>query len=542
VGFITVNRPTNFSKNYNYKEFPFKIPPEIAEGIHEIYPVVIVGAGPIGLSLAIDLAQRGIKSVLLDDNNIVSTGSRAICWAKRTLEIFDRLGIASKMMAKGITWETGRLFNGDQEVFSFNLLPDKGQKFPAFINLQQYYVEEYLIERCFELKDHIDLRFCSEVIDHRQNKESVAITVSCPKGEYELKSFYMVACDGAESPTRKRMNLSFDGEIFDEHFLIVDIFMDTPPFKSDRPERWFWFAPTFHEGQSALLHKQAENIYRIDLQLEENIDKKKELDPERVRKRINKIVKSNDFEIDWMSIYKFKCASLDKMVFDRIIFVGDSAHVVSPFGARGGNGGMHDVDNLGWKLASILKNNSSVKILDSYNDERIEAAKENILNSSRATNFMTPKNKMAKVFRDQVLDLATSNQFSRNLINSGRLSVPFKLSSLKLENEYKDDPLLGCIYIDFPIRDRKGNQLFLTDVIANSYNLLSFSKIKIEFPFNLNIISVGEENDEDVDFFDFEGKGLERYRVDLNYFIRPDGYIAGIFKEINTGVLEKYML
>ena len=230
------------------------------------------------------------------------------------------------------------------------------------------------------------------------------------------------------------------------------------------------------------------------------------------------------------------------MVFDRIIFVGDSAHVVSPFGARGGNGGIHDVDNLGWKLASILKDNTSDNILNTYNEERIEAAKENIANSSRATNFMTPKNKMAKAFRDQVLDLSVNNQFFRNIINSGRLSVPFKLSGLKLDNEYRDDPLLGSIYVDFPILDRKGNQLFLTDVIANSYNLLSFSKIKIEFPFNLNIISVGEENNEDVDFFDFQGKGLERYRADLNYLIRPDGYIVGIFKEINISVLEKCML
>ncbi len=542
MGFITVNRAANFSKSYNYKEFPFKIPPEISEGSQEIYPVVIVGAGPIGLSLAIDLAQRGVKSVLLDDNNIVSTGSRAICWAKRSLEIFDRLGVASKMMAKGVTWETGRLFNGDKEVFSFNLLPDKGQKFPAFINLQQYYVEEYLIERCFQLDDYIDLRFSNKVIGHSQNKENVEITIRCPEGEYLLRSCYMVACDGSDSPTRKRMNLAFDGEIFDEYFLIVDIFMEKPPFESDRPERWFWFAPTFHDGQSALLHKQAENIYRIDLQLGENIDKKSELDPERVKKRISKVVRSDNFEIDWMSIYKFKCASLDRMIFDRIIFVGDSAHVVSPFGARGGNGGIHDVDNLGWKLASTLKNNTTANILETYNEERIEAAKENIANSSRATNFMTPKNKMAKAFRDQVLDLSVNNHFSRNLINSGRLSVPFKLSGLRLDNEYGDDPLLGSIYVDFPILDRKGNQLFLTDVISNSYNLLSFSKIKIEFPFNLNIISVGEENNEDVDFFDFEGKGLERYRAGLSYFIRPDGYIVGIFKEINISVLEKCML
>ena len=542
MGLVAVNKEANFSKNFNYKEFPYKTPPEIVGGKQEIYPVVIVGAGPIGLSLAIDLAQRGIKSVVLDDNNIVSTGSRAICWAKRTLEIFDRLGVASKMMAKGITWETGRLFHGDQEVFSFNLLPDKDQKFPAFINLQQYYVEEYLIERCFELDELIDLRFSSKVIDHTQNKENVGVTVRCPEGDYQLKSSYMVASDGAESPTRKRMNLSFDGEVFDEHFLIVDIYMETPPFKTDRPERWFWFAPTFHDGQSALLHKQAENIYRIDLQLEENINRKNELDPERVRKRIIKVVKSENFEIDWMSIYKFKCASLDKMVFDRIIFIGDSAHVVSPFGARGGNGGMHDVDNLGWKLASIFKNSSSEKILSTFNDERIEAAKENIANSSRATNFMTPKNKMAKIFRDQVLDLSLNNLFSRNLINSGRLSVPFKLGGLKLDNEFKDDPLLGSIYVDFPILDRKGNRLFLTDAITHGYNLLSFSKTKMNSTSNLNVMNIGDESDKHVDFVDFEGRGLERYREDLSYLIRPDGYIIGIFEDVTFKTLEKYML
>ncbi|MDC3067846.1 FAD-dependent monooxygenase [Paracoccaceae bacterium] len=537
-----MNRAANFSKNYSYKEFPFKIPPEISERSKEKYPVAIVGAGPIGLSLAIDLAQRGIKSVLLDDNNIVSTGSRAICWAKRTLEIFDRLGVASKMMEKGITWETGRLFNRDEEVFSFNLLPDKGQKFPAFINLQQYYVEEYLIERCMELKDYIDLRFSSEVVDHKQNKENVEITVRCPEGKYLLRSYYMVACDGAESPTRKRMKLSFDGEIFDEHFLIVDIYMNKPPFESDRPERWFWFAPTFHEGQSALLHKQAENIYRIDLQLGEIIDKKNELDPKRVRKRISKIVKSDKFEIDWMSIYKFKCASLDRMVFDRIIFVGDSAHVVSPFGARGGNGGMHDVDNLGWKLAYFLKNKSSSNILNTYNEERSRAAKENIANSSRATNFMTPKNKMAKIFRDQVLELSSCDEFARTLINSGRLSVPFELRDLLSKGQSEEDTLFGSIYLDFPILNKKGEKLFLTDVLSQDYNLLTFNKKKPSLLLDLNIISVGSKHCVDIDFMDFQGKGSQRYRSDCSYLIRPDGYIVGIFKQLDSKILKECML
>ena len=298
VELTAVNKEINFSKSYTYKEFQYITPPEISEGKKPEYPVVIIGAGPIGLTLAIDLALRGIKSVVLDDNNIVSTGSRAICWAKKSLEVFNRIGIGEKMLEKGITWEVGRLFNGDEEVYSFNLLPEKGHKFPAFINLQQYYVEEFLIERCFELTEFIDLRFSNELVDHVQKSGSVELSVKCPEGLYQMQSKYLVACDGADSTTRQRMGLSFEGEVFDEHFLIVDIYMEDPPFADVNPERWFWFTPTFHDGQSALLHKQADNIYRIDLQLGDEVDREKELNHDKVRNRIKKIVGEKSFSID----------------------------------------------------------------------------------------------------------------------------------------------------------------------------------------------------------------------------------------------------
>jgi 3-(3-hydroxy-phenyl)propionate hydroxylase len=100
--------------------------------------------------MAIDLAQRGVASVVLDDNNVVSVGSRAICWAKRTLEIFDRLGVGERMLQKGVTWKVGRLFHGHDQVYAFDLLPEDGHKYPAFVNLQQYYVEDYLLDRARE--------------------------------------------------------------------------------------------------------------------------------------------------------------------------------------------------------------------------------------------------------------------------------------------------------------------------------------------------------------------------------------------------------
>ena len=103
------------------------------------HPVVVVGAGPVGLSLAVDLAQRGQQVVLLDDADRIGEGSRAICFSKRSLEYWDRLGVGDRMVDKGVVWSVGRIFHGPSELYQFNLLPEQGHKRPAFINLQQFY-------------------------------------------------------------------------------------------------------------------------------------------------------------------------------------------------------------------------------------------------------------------------------------------------------------------------------------------------------------------------------------------------------------------
>ncbi len=403
---------------YDYKPFPYVAPPGLAapEPRHK---VVIVGAGPIGLAMAIELANHGVPSVVLDDNNVVSVGSRAICWSKRSLEILDRLGVGDHCVAKGVTWQVGRTFHRDAEVFNFDLLPETGHKMPAFVNLQQYYVEEYLAERAQQMS-LIDLRFKNKLVAVDQDIDHATATFETPDGTYKLEADWLIACDGARSPIRSLMGLDFDGELFEERFLIADIEM-----KGDFPsERWFWFEPNFHNGQSALLHKQPDNIYRIDLQLGWDTNPDEEKKPEVVIPRIEKVVGHKDFRLDWVSVYTFQCRRLSQFVQGRVIFAGDSAHIVSPFGARGGNGGLGDVDALGWRLAAVVRGDAPATALAAYDRERCFGADENLLNSSRSTRFMSPEPGVERLFRDAVLHLASRVDFARPMVNSGRLSRP----------------------------------------------------------------------------------------------------------------------
>lgn len=505
---------------YDYAPFPYHRPQGL-DGPEPRWPVAIVGAGPIGLAMAIDLAQRGVRSVVLDDNNVVSVGSRAICWSKRTLEIFDRLGVGERMLEKGVTWKVGRLFHGPDEVYSFDLLPEAGHKYPAFINLQQYYVEQYLIERAQEFPDHIDLRFLNKVVAHRDRGDHVEIDVETPDGPYSLEADYYIAAEGAKSPSRERMGLRFEGQTFEEHFLIVDVELKQSPFKSDTPERWFWFAPPFHKGQSALLHKQPDNIYRIDLQLGPETDPEEEATEEKVLPRIKAIVGDTPFRLDWMSVYKFRCARLDRFVHGRVLFVGDSAHVVSPFGARGGNGGIQDVDNLGWKLTAVLSGEADEALLESYNMERCHGSDENILNSSRATNFMTPKSSVEALFRDEVLRLAARHPFARRLINSGRLSTPCSLGGLPLQTG--EDPLVGRPLPDAPVR-LNGRDSWLISVAQGRFLLITLGAATAPDIPGIDRIHIGPDEDR-------EGFVRARLGWDRAVLLRPDGHVCAVFAE-----------
>ena len=499
------------------------------------HPVIIIGAGPCGLAAALDLATQGVRSVVLDDNNTVSVGSRAICFSKRTLEILDRYGCAEPMIEKGVTWKKGKVFFKDKQIYDFDLLAEDGHKLPAFINLQQYYFEEYMINRAMDFAE-IDLRWKSRATNVVDASDKTTISIETPDGEYQLTCDYLLVADGANSGIRDMLGLESKGQEFLDRFLIADVVM-----KAEFPtERWFWFDPPFHPNQSVLLHKQADNVWRIDFQLGWNADPEEEKKEENIRPRIQQMLGEDvEFELEWASVYTFKCRRMDNFIKNRVIFMGDAAHQVSPFGARGANGGIQAVENLAWKLARVLKGDAPTSLLDTYNTERIHGAAENILNSTRATDFITPKNEISRIFRDETLRLAEKFPFAQTLVNSGRLSTPCDYTDSDLISKTEGKGIQpGFVAKDAPI-EVEGRKEWLMDQLGGRFvaliNIDGVSEADLsvldQISTDLDILPVSTNQSDPNVIRDCEGLIAKRYALEPGYvyLIRPDQYIAARF-------------
>jgi len=502
------------------------------------YPVVVVGAGPVGLSLAIDLAQRGQGVVLLDDADRIGEGSRAICFSKRSLEFWDRLGIGQRMIDKGVVWSVGRIFHGASQLYQFDLLPEQGHKRPAFINLQQFHAEAYLVDRVQQLAG-VDLRWRNKVIGLESRNDRAILTVETPDGPYRIGANYVVACDGARSSLRQMAGAEFAGKVFEDQFLIADVRM-TAEFPT---ERWFWFDPPFHAGRSALLHKQPDDIWRIDLQLNPDADPAAEKRPENVRPRIARMLGHDKFEFEWISLYKFQCRRMDKFIHGRVIFAGDAAHQVSPFGARGANSGLEDAENLAWKLDRVLRSISPEALLESYHVERSAAADENIRESTRSTDFMAPGTRQEARLRKAVLSLARETEFGKRMINGGRLSVPSIYDSplsTADRDVWRGGPRPGASMLDAPVIAPAGEPVYLTDAFiacGTRFTLLEFSNgATVDPPDGIGVIRVGGEGG----FSDSAGLAAARYDAEpgSTYLLRPDGYVAARFRHPTPAALD----
>lgn len=540
---------------YPYPKFPYVSPADLQAGAPQRRPLVIVGAGPVGLAAAVDARLKGIPVLLFDEDDTVSVGSRAVCYAKRALEVLDRLGVADPLCEKGVSWNVGRTFLREQEVYRFDLVPEPGHKRPGMINLQQYYLEETLVARARELG--ADLRWKHKVVGVQPLADHVHLAVETPDGPFEIDADWLIVADGARSPVRRMLGLDIEGQVFQDRFLIADVVM-----QADFPaERWFWFDPPFHPGQSVLLHKQADNVWRIDFQLGWDADPEEAKKPERVIPRIRAMLgDARPFELEWVSVYTFQCRRMKEFRHGHVLFVGDAAHQVSPFGARGANSGFQDVDDLVWKLALVMNGQAPLALLDSYSADRAFAADENILNSTRSTDFITPKSHVSRVFRDAALALARHHAFARRLVNSGRLSVPSFLTESVLNtpdvDAFAGNMVPGAPMDDAPVRVGP-HDAWLLDQVGNRFALLVFAHRVEDLSADLRsalrglyegrlpidplvITATGGQIDGLRVVADVQGLAARRYDAQdaAFYLIRPDQHVAARWRRFDAGAVQ----
>ncbi len=530
-------------------------PPEL-DGRRAHYEVAVVGAGPVGLTLALVLAKHAIATVVLEKDQMVSVGSRAICIARRSLEILQPLGIAGTLNAKALPWTTGRSFYKGRQIYRLKMPHSEHERYAPMVNIQQNYVEKFLVDRCRE-EDRVTLRWRSQVIAVRQQADRAELEVRTPEGDYRMSASYVVAADGARSTVRDLLGLVLAGESYEGRYLIADIRLS-----SDYPtERRAWFDPPSNPGSTVLMHKQPDDIWRVDFQLIGEEARLEEIPEDHVRRRIRQQLEmcgeSGEWELDWYSIYRAHCLCLDSYVHDRVIFAGDAAHLVPIFGVRGLNSGFADAGNLGWKLAYVLKGWSSVELLQTYSDERRAATLDTFREAGKSTQFMTPQSRGYRLLRDATLSLALTQDIFRELANP-RQTQPYDYVESRLNardddnDRFERGPRVGAPATNV----RLGQDRFLLDFLDTDFTALYFcapgddAKTFITEAAGcrvgervLSIIVISPEDREHVILVDKQLRAFEAYGATAGaiYLIRPDGHVCARWLKANAARVQAAM-
>ena len=431
------NRDAAFTNGYEFAqgsgyplpEYPFVEPAELRSGAVVRHPVVIVGAGITGLTMACALARQGVPAVVLDEDNTVGVkgaSSRGICYTQKSLEIFQRLGIYERIARKGIQWSVGRTFAGKDEIYSFDLRQQSSFQLsaqPPFINIQQFYIEGFLVERILELCSSdpcVDLRWQSRVVGFRQDDGFATLDVHTPAGTYAIQADHVIDASGSHTPFHGWCKAGMQAKHGDDRWCIADVRFSTRP----PTERHTWIEAPFNDNRAVWQHLMADDVWRIDYQMEPDSDPAQVSSEAQVRARLRRQFGADmQCEIVWVGPYAYRSQCLDRLRIGSVFFIGDTAKIVSPFGARGGNTGIADADNLAWKLAAVLQGRAPAPLLDSYEQERLEAAQQNVMVTNRTARFLRPADGPERTFRSAVISLARQYPFARQLVNTGRMAV-----------------------------------------------------------------------------------------------------------------------
>jgi 3-(3-hydroxy-phenyl)propionate hydroxylase len=439
---------------FTYPEFAARRLPALDSGRDDA-PAVVVGAGPIGMTAALTLARYGVRSVLLDRKDTFNDGSRATCIARSSMQTFERVGAVEAFLAKSLGWQYGSSYYKGREIFRLAMPHPPTEKYLPMYNLQQQYMEQYLHEAVAR-SPLIDMRWQSDVTALAQDAGSVTLDVATPHGRYALKADYVLAADGARSPVRSMMGLRLAGENYEGRYVIADVRM-----AHDYPtERRAFFEPRSVPGGTLLIHKQPDDIWRIDYQLKDGESAEDATREDTIRARVGAVLAeighTGGWDLEWWSIYSANTLALDDYKHGRVQFIGDSAHIVPIFGVRGLNNGIADAENAGWKLAYVLNGEADPRLLDSYTPERRGATLDVFANASKSARFMTPPTRGTKLAREAVLSLALRHEFAKGFANP-RQMTPFTYAASPLtihhdrEAEFTAGPVRGAASPNAPI-------------------------------------------------------------------------------------------
>ncbi|HLB17202.1 MAG TPA: FAD-dependent monooxygenase [Burkholderiales bacterium] len=525
---------------YKLPVYPFVPPPELARGERKRYPIVIVGGGLSGLTLGCDLANRGIDCVLLDEDDTIGVrgaSSRGIVYAQKTLEVFARLGTYHRVKEKGITWSVGKTFAGNDLVYSFNLQLESASEQPPFINLQQFYIEWFLADRIAEL-GRCDLRWKNRVTKVGQSADCVTVAVETPAGPYTLEAEWLIDAAGVNSAIRDGFGLETHSARGADRWCITDV-----RFKEKfMTERWTWVEAPFNENRGVWQHLMGDDVWRLDYQMDPDSDPEYVSRRDVAEARLRAHLGHREFELVWVGPYSYRAHLLDHFRHGRVFFIGDAAHVVGPFGARGGNTGIQDAFNLGWKLALVRKGLAPQRLLDTYDAERHAAARENLEVTTRTERFLSPLSPAERLLRRAVIGLAREHPFARPLVNSGRLSVA---------NPYPDSPAVtgaGWSVQNVPITlpgGARGNLVELAGQVGTAFigilyqptrghELAEFARIEATgLPFRFFVCGPGGIGDP-------EGKLATVLKAEPDTFalVRPDLYVAALLPNATAAAAE----
>ena len=531
----------------------------VAGGEPKRHPVVVVGGGPVGYCTALGLASHGVPVVLVEADDSVCFGSRAICISRRSLEIVERLGALDGFLRDGLPWTGGRSFYRDTEVLHFTMPTDANQKLPPMVNLAQYSIEQHLLDAAQARPDLIDIRWQTRVTGIERRADGARLTLAAADGEYPLLADWVVAADGGRSFLREALGLQLKGTSYEGRYVIVDILLD-----SQRPtERLAYFDPPCNPGSTVLVHKQPNNVWRIDYQLRDGEDPDAAILPENVMPRVASLLdmmgERGEWKPIWMGIYKANALTLESYRHGRVLFAGDAAHLVPIFGVRGANSGIDDADNLAWKLAFVVKGLASDRLLDTYSEERVAAAHENLSYGTKSTEFMAPPSFAFDLMRKAVLSLAVRHPEVRSLINPRQTSaisyLGTRLNAAPRQGAaFAAGPAPGAVLAECPVTLGDGGESregHVTDLLGPRFTLLYFcdgdvpaALVDLErklggdgVPLKTVALSrTAAPNGDAARARDHTGRLFPMYDAvsGTSYLVRPDGHVLGRWKHTDA--------